>query len=150
MRVLVRPGGGLGVAFERAIRSLAPAVPGLLDGREPRRRGNAVEQIAGRRVGRLRQHWQGRPQRRRWRGSAGELVSVDYFALAVTRMRPVDRELPRPKRAKTLDLMLRRCGIVRIAAAVPAPRGEAPKRLLDAGDPGFLGAARVAHDAARE
>src|SRR6516164_1400116 len=95
------------VEFENARRSLAPAVSGLLDGSKPRCRGNGVEQIAGRRVGRFRQHWQGRPRRRRWRGFAGELVSVDYLALAVARVRPVDCELPRPERTEALKEMLR-------------------------------------------
>src|SRR5262249_42158024 len=150
MRVLVRPGGGLGVAFERAIRSLAPAVSDLLDGGEPRCRGNAVEQIAGRRIGRFRQHWQGRPQRRRWRGSAGELVSVDYFALAVASMRPVDSQLPCPERTEAFNHVLRHLRIVWIIAAIPTPRREPPERLIDARDPGFLHSAGVAHEAARE
>ena len=65
-------------------------------------------------------------------------------------MRPVDRELPRPERAEAFDQMLRHRRIVRVAAAIPAPRGEPPERLLDARDPGFLGAAGVAHQAVRE
>src|SRR6516162_10576679 len=131
------------VEFENARRSLAPAVSGLLDGSKPRCRGNGVEQIAGRRVGRFRQHWQGRPRRRRWRGFAGELVSVDYLALAVARVRPVDCELPRPERTEALKEMLRYGGVVWIAATIPAPRSEPSKWLVDACDPGFLGSAGV-------
>ena len=39
-------------------------------------------------------------------------------------------------------MMLRHRGIVRVAAAIPAPRGEPPERLVNARDPGFLGARR--------
>ncbi len=47
-------------------------------------------------------------------------------------------------------MMLRHRGIVRIAAAIPAPRGEPPERLVNARDPGFLGPAGVAHEAVHE
>ena len=131
-------------------RRSAPAALGFPDGGEPRRRGDPVEQIAGQRVGRLRQHRQRRPRHRRRRGAAGEPVGADHLALAVAGMRPVDRELPRPERTEAFDQMLRHRRIVRIAAAIPAPRGEPPKRLVDARDPGFLDAAGVAHQAVRE
>ena len=77
--------------------------PALLDGGEPRRRGDLVEQVAGLRVGRLRQHRQRRPRHGCRRGAAGKLVGADHLALAVAGMRPVDRELPRSERAEAFD-----------------------------------------------
>src|SRR4051794_9621504 len=65
-------------------------------------------------------------------------------------MRPVDSELPRPERTEALDLVFRHVRIIRVAAAVPTPRGKPPERLVNARDPGFLRSPGVAHQAARE
>src|SRR4051794_6543861 len=65
-------------------------------------------------------------------------------------MWPVDSELPRPARTEALDLVFRHVRIIRVAAAVPTPRGKPPERLVNARDPGFLGAAGVPHQAAYE
>ena len=65
-------------------------------------------------------------------------------------MRPVDCKLPRPERTEAFDHVLRHRGIVRITAAIPAPRGEPPERLVNARNPRFLGPAGVAHEAAGE
>ena len=65
-------------------------------------------------------------------------------------MRPVDSELSRPERAEALDHVLGRRGIVRITAAIPAPRGDPLEWRANARDPGFLGPAGMAHQATRE
>src|SRR5262249_62130772 len=109
----------------------------------------SAERMASLGEGRLRQPGQGRAGRRRRRGAAGETVAADHYA-SITGMWPVDPELPRPERAKTFDHMFRHRGVVRIAAAIPAPRGEPPKRLVDARDPRFLGPAGVTHEAVPE
>ena len=101
--VIARLDLGVGVEFEAHGCRLAAAAPGVLDGGEPRRRGDLVEQVAGQRVGRFRQHRQRRPRHRRRRGAAGKLVGADHLALAVAAMRPVDRELPRPERTEAFD-----------------------------------------------
>jgi len=41
-------------------------------------------------------------------------------------------------------------GVIRIAAAIPAPRSEPSKWLVDACDPGFLRPAGVAYETALE
>src|SRR5262249_29436297 len=52
--------------------------------------------------------------------------------------------------AEALDHMLRRRGVVRVVAAIPAPRGEPLERLVDARNPGSFRSAGVAHEAACE
>ena len=79
-----------------------------------------------------------------------QTVGADHLARLVAGMRPVDCKLPRPERTEAFDLMFRYRGIVRITAAIPAPRGEPPERLVNARNPGFLGPAGVAHEAVHE
>jgi hypothetical protein len=88
----------------------------------------------------------------------GDLAVVDVdvadaslvAALADAGVRTIDSELSRSERAETLHMMLWHCGVVRIAAAIPAPRGEPHERLIDARDPGFLGPAGVTYKAVRK
>src|SRR6516162_11164623 len=147
--MLARLDLGIGVKLEAPQLSLAAAAAAL-DYGEPRRGGDLIEQIASLLVRRLWQHRQGRPRRRRRRHAAGEPVGADDLAHPVAGVRPINGELSRSERAKALDQMLHRRGIVRIVAAVPAPRCEPPERLVDARDPGFLDAAGVAHEAVLE
>ena len=127
------------------IRRVAPvgsAPAALFDGRPSRGSGDLVELIAGLGVGRLGQYRQLAQAPRRRRGAVGELV--DAVAIA----RPVDGELSRRQRAEAFDHLLRVA--VRVIAAMPAPRRQPGEGLVDAGDPRLLGAAGVAHQAARE
>ena len=126
----------------RRRRAVGAAPAALFDRRPPRGSGDLVELIADLGVGRLGQYRQLAERRRRRRGAVGELV--DAVAIA----RPVDGELSRRQRAEAFDHLLRVA--VRIAAAMPAPRRQPGEGLVDAGDPRLLGAAGVAHQAARE
>src|SRR6516162_11474083 len=147
--MLARLDLGIGVKLEAPQLSLAAAAAAL-DYGEPRRGGDLIEQIASLLVRRLWQHRQGRPRRRRRGHAAGEPIGADDLAHPVAGVRPVNGELSRSERTEALDQVLHHRRVVRIAAAVPAPRCEPPKWLIDARDPGFLDATGVAHETARE
>jgi len=117
--VVARLDLGIGVELEASQSSFAFTAP--FDRGEPCRCRDFIEQVAGQRISCFRQHRQGCSRCCRRRNAAGELVRVDNLACLVARMRPVDRELPRPQRAEALNLMLWYREVVWIVAAIPAP-----------------------------